>query len=117
MFRLEDIKVFRCEIHNKYIYHSGKPIPYLEGWICWDCWRADHHDILKEENRRRNIKQQFAIDFSDSWVTSTRGGILSTRFEKDGFHIEIESSAEVCQLIPNKYMGYTIVKHLVGEQK
>jgi len=110
-----DYEIDYCKIHLKHIYFFKKDIIF-KGFHCWDCIRESNQKKSKQEQKLLEAKSQFAIDFSHLWMGNLVGGIIAVKIKEHGLTVEIESSSEATQQVPDSYQGFHIVKEIVGGQ-
>lgn len=116
MFFFENYTVFLCKIHKKTIHHHKNSVLLKES-PCWDCWRDVNINKRKKENELIHAKELFHQEYMSLWAPNSLGGISFTKIENNELTVSIEYSPEVFNQLPDKYLGITINKSIVGQHE
>jgi hypothetical protein len=114
MFTYEIYAMQYCSVHKTHIMYF-KSNKIMNETQCWSCVYEVNQKKFNKERKLSQAKAQFAVDYSHLWVGNLVGGIVGVRVKEGGLTVEIESSPEAAQQIPETYQDFHIVKEIVGE--
>ena len=115
MFTSIAYQIYHCKIHKKYI-HFFKEDSHRTGLHhCWDCVHDELQKKSKQERKLLEAKSQFTIDYAHLWINNLVGGIVAIKIKDNELIIEIASSSEASNQVPNTYQDFSVIKEIVGE--
>ena len=115
MLNAGEYEITYCKIHIKHIY-SFRQDSHRRGFHCWDCSRDENQKKSKQERALLEARGQFCVDYSHLWNNNLTGGIVEVKIKEGGLTVQIASSPEASQQIPETYQDFHITKEIVGDK-